>query len=185
MSLSWHMPGLFPEDESPHSEDDPHANKVQMFTTTDGTVHDRMKAQTAPAYNGRDIESLEPCVDELVNTMLDLIRSKYASNLDIYGNPPLLEFSSVVSFLTVDVITRALFGKEFGYLKAESDTYGFLVELRLHFPTLAYMLDVRWLRAIVFSKTFLKLFGPKTSDTMGTGKLMGYVLRLGVKRARR
>lgn len=155
-----------------------------MFTVVDGTVHDRKKAQTAPAYNGRDIDSLEPCVDEQINAFVHLIRSKYASNLDSQGNPPLLEFSSVVSYLTIDVITRALFGKEFGYLKAGADIYGLLAELRSRFPTVAYMLDVRWLRRIVFSKTFLKLFGPKTSDKMGTGRLMGYVLRLGVKRAR-
>lgn len=143
-----------------------------MFTALDDKLHDQMKAKTAAAYNGRDIASLEPCVDDQVNAMLDLIRSKYASGPE-NRNRPLLELGSVTSYLTVDVITRTLFGKEFGYLRSDSDAYRFLDQSREYFPVLAYMLDVSWLRSVVFSKVFLKLFGPKITDQSGMGKMMG------------
>lgn len=148
-----------------------------MGVVLDSRRHDQIRAQLTPAYSGRDVESLESCVDDQVGAMIRLLRTKYVVTAD-NSSPLLLDLGSVTSYLTVDVISRVLFGNEFGYLRDDSDSHGFLKQLRDHLATLVYFIDVAWLRSIAFSKTFLMIFGPKTTDTKGVGRMMGYVTTL-------
>lgn len=103
---------------------------------------------------------------------MHLLRRKYLST-PRESRP--VEFAELTSFFTMDTITRSAFGKEFGYLKTDSDVYGFLAGVRETWPSLAIALDLPWIRNILFSRLYLRLFGPKTTDTSGLGKLMGSV----------
>lgn len=144
-----------------------------LGTVLDNNAHDRIRAQVTAAYNGRDVDPVESCVDTQVDALLRLIRSKYVPTLD-NTSPPLLDLGSVTSYLAVDVISRALFGEEFGYLKTNSDSLGYLEQVQNYLPVMAYFMDIAWLRSIAFSKPFLAAFGPKTSDKTGMGRVMGY-----------
>lgn len=158
---SWYISGRW----NPHQD--------VMFTTTDDKVHDRMKAKLAAGYSGRDVEGLEDCVDEQIDRFVDLLATKYVEKEgDVLPRPP-LDLANATAYLTVDIITKTLFGKEFGYLKTDADTYGFLAQLRGHFGLLAILLDVAWLRSIAFSKTVLSLVGPTAADEKGLGRMMG------------
>lgn len=103
---------------------------------------------------------------------MHLLRRKYLST-PRESRP--VEFAELTSFFAMDTITRSAFGKEFGYLKTDSDVYGFLAGVRETWPSLAIALDLPWIRNILFSRLYLRLFGPKTTDTSGLGKLMGSV----------
>lgn len=142
-----------------------------MFTTLDPVEHDMMKTKLAGAYSGRETSALEPGVDALVKDLLALIRSKYISEPGSNDLRP-LDFAQMSSFFTLDVITKAGFGEEFGFLKADRDLYDFVASIQGHWPKLAISVDVPWIRVITYSHWFLKLFGPKTTDPVGWGKLM-------------
>ncbi|KAF6822863.1 pisatin demethylase [Colletotrichum plurivorum] len=73
----------------------------------------------------------------------------------------------------MDVITAAAFGKPFGHLDADADVFGFIAQMRDNWPTLAVTLDVPWIRALRFSNWFLKLLGPRPTDKIGMGQMMG------------
>ena len=75
----------------------------------------------------------------------------------------------------MDVITKLAFGQEFGFLQAEKDRYGFFKEVHSLWPQMSTVADVPWIRRIIFSKPFLKLLGPRPTDSHGFGALMGYV----------
>ncbi|KAJ0318960.1 hypothetical protein COL5a_010451 [Colletotrichum fioriniae] len=49
-----------------------------MFTTLDKGEHDRMKAKTAAAYAGREVDLLEPSVDVQVVSLVSLLRERIA-----------------------------------------------------------------------------------------------------------
>lgn len=150
-----------------------------MFTMLDAREHDRTKAKTAGAYGGRETPALEPGVDEQVATLIRVIRDKYVVTAPAAGQPPqnrLLDLAVMTSFFTMDVITKAAFGEEFGYMKTDEDLYGFLHSIRAFWPTLAMTVDVPWIRNILFSDTFLRCFDPKPTDPIGMGRLMWYGL---------
>jgi hypothetical protein len=154
-----------------------------MFTTLDVAAHDKQKAKTASAYSGRDTTALEAGVDDHVRELVALIRKKYLNKEAVaHGGARqeqeqqpshrLLDFSKIISFFTMDVITRAGFGQEFGYLKADEDLHGFLRSVRDNWPVVAVTLDVPWIRSVLYSNWFLRWFGPRTTDKTGMGKVM-------------
>ncbi|KAI1755891.1 pisatin demethylase [Xylaria castorea] len=143
-----------------------------MFTTLDLLAHDKMKSQLGGTFGGREIPLLEPGVDEQVKALIDHIR-QILSNDARDDSSSLLDLAPLMSYLTMDVITKVAFGQEYGYLKANKDLYSFLREVRENWPKLAMTVDVPLIRNIMLSPLFLKSFGPSVTDTKGMGKLMG------------
>ncbi|KAI1336067.1 BcABA1, cytochrome P450 monooxygenase [Xylariaceae sp. FL0016] len=165
---------------------DPHHDNV--FTLLRAGPHDRFKARIAGAYGGRETPALEPGIDLQIRALVDLLQRRCACD----DGPPssekgaksftLVEFAELSSYFSMDVITKAAFGEEFGYLKTDSDIYGFLAGVRETWPALAVALDWPALRAVLFSKPYLRWFGAKTTDVGGLGKLMGVAEEVVAKR---
>lgn len=149
---------------------DPYHDNV--FTLLEAGPHDRFKAKIAGAYGGRETPALEPGINDQIEALLDLLRRKYASD-ESSGEYLPVDFAELISFYTVDVITRSAFGKEFGCLKTDTDVHGFLGSVTHSWADLAVPLDVPYVRNILFSPLWLRLFGPKPTDPTGMGKLMG------------
>ncbi|KAI1365548.1 pisatin demethylase [Xylaria arbuscula] len=139
-----------------------------MFTTLDMSLHDRMKSQIGASINGREIPLLESGIDEQVNALIVNVRHNMSN--DPKG---VIDVAPLMSYLTMDVITKVAFGQEFGYLQANKDLYGFLKEVRENWPKLAMMVDVPYIRNLFLNPLSLRLFGPSVADTKGMGKLMG------------
>lgn len=144
-----------------------------VFTLQDHVAHDQRKGQISIAYNiaGREVDLIEPNIDEQILVMLDALRTKYVPRRD-KPSPPLLDFSDFSSFLTMDVITRAAFGEEFGHLRSDSDVTGFLTHLRTMWPMVSLVNETSFLRSLFYSKTYLRFFGPNITAPTGFGKLM-------------
>lgn len=155
-----------------------HAYADNTFNLTDPVAHDKRKSQVAISYNirGREVDLIEPSIDEQVLVMLDVLRKKYLPTPE-NPRPPLLDFSEMSSYLTMDVVTRAAFGQEFGHMKTNSDVTGFLGNVRAAWPMVSLVTEWPALRSILYSKVYLSLFGPKVTDKSGVGKLRSYVYR--------
>ncbi|KAI0593101.1 pisatin demethylase [Biscogniauxia sp. FL1348] len=147
-----------------------------MLTTVDAHEHDKLKARAAPAYGGRETPDLERDIDRQVTKLVDIIRTNYLWSPEKKDVPP-MDMAKIVSFLTMDVISCAAFGKEIGCLEKQTDMYGFLREVRENWPRVGMAVDVPMVRNILFSPIFLSLFGPKTTDKKGLGALMGVAER--------
>ena len=85
-----------------------------MLSTLDTATHDRIKAQTAPGYAGKDNPGLEGEINFVLAQMVDKIRSKYATarSGDEKAKKPLLDFASMVQYFTLDSISKVSFGEE-------------------------------------------------------------------------
>ncbi|KAJ5092657.1 cytochrome P450 [Penicillium alfredii] len=141
-----------------------------LFTVLDNHGHKQARARLFAGYAGRDTASaLEHGVDRQITRLTDLLRQKYA----VLGDKaPLLDIGQITSYFTMDVITKLAFGQEFGYLE-EKDLHGFLQEVHDLWPQMSLSADVPWIRRFIFSRPFLKLFGPRATDKHGFGALMG------------
>ncbi|KAL6920606.1 hypothetical protein FSST1_004632 [Fusarium sambucinum] len=142
-----------------------------MFSVRDPHEHDQVKARLAPAYSGRDTPQLEDAVDQQVNNLVALIRGRYASN-PACGEFREMSLINVLSYFTLDVISKVALGTEFGCCASDSDPYHFYDTVAEHMPFMAVTSDVPWIRAVLYSPTFLKYFGPKDTDPNGIGPLM-------------
>ncbi|OTB08897.1 hypothetical protein M426DRAFT_316923 [Hypoxylon sp. CI-4A] len=156
---------------------DPYHDNV--FTILEAGPHDKFKAKIAGAYGGRETPALEQGINDQINAIHDLINRKYISNGSEY-HP--VDFAELISFYTVDVITRLAFGEEFGCLKTDSDVHGFLASVKDSWASIAIALDVPYIRNMLFSQLFLRFFGPKPTDPAGMGKLMGIAKEVVSKR---
>ncbi|KAJ5179054.1 cytochrome P450 [Penicillium capsulatum] len=141
-----------------------------LFTVCDNHGHKQARARVFAAYSGRETgAALEYGVDCQITRLTDLLHRKYAVPGE---NAPLLDIGRTTNFFTMDVITKLAFGHEFGYLE-EKDLHGFLQEVQDLWPHMSTVADLPYIRRIIFSKPFLKLFGPRHTDRHGFGALMG------------
>ncbi len=146
-----------------------------MLNTLDTATHDRIKAQTAPGYAGKDNPGLEGEINFVLSQLIDKIRNKYAAvGLgDDKTEKPLLDFASIVQYFTLDSIAKIAFGEEFGLVREERDIHGHIQMLNDVAPAMVVIAAVPYLRAIMGSDLMLKLAGPKPEDKRGIGRLMG------------
>ncbi|KAF9773462.1 hypothetical protein IL306_008703 [Fusarium sp. DS 682] len=140
-----------------------------MIQITDPVKHDLVKARLSPAYSGRDAPNLEAVVNRQVESLIQLIKDKYLSTEANYRP---MDAARVVRLFALDVISNLSLGQEFGYLKADLDFHGIAKALNEHLLVITLATDIPWLRNLIFSPLFLKLFGPTEKDTKGIGRLM-------------
>lgn len=153
-----------------------HPDHDNMFSTLDLAAHDRIKAKLAGPYGGRETVAMEPIVDELVEALIRHVREKarLGQDDDDDGREPVtVDLAPISTYFTMDVITRVAFGKELGFLRTDSDVSGVLAELTKAVRGLAAPLAAPSLRAVMDTRVFQKLFGPKSTDSGGMGFLLG------------
>ncbi|KAK4157412.1 Pisatin demethylase [Chaetomidium leptoderma] len=143
-----------------------------MVNTLDTPRHDKVKAQTAPGYAGKDNPGLEGEIDSMVALMIDKIRSKYAGGEKSGEKKPMLDLASMVQYFTLDSISKIAFGEEFGLIREERDIHGHIEMLNDVARSVVTVAVVPYLRAIMGSKLVLRLIGPSPGDKKGLGRLM-------------
>ncbi|TPX14017.1 uncharacterized protein E0L32_000411 [Thyridium curvatum] len=141
-----------------------------MFSHRDTATHDRLKAQTAAAYSGKENPALEMEIDDVMGQVKALIRRKYLSQGRTLKP---LDLGSLCQHFTLDSITRIAFGEEFGFVREDGDVHNYMKIVEDIAPFMQVAADVPILASIMSSPIVLKLAGPSTKDKMGIGKLMG------------
>jgi len=142
-----------------------------MFNTLDTATHDKIKAQTAPGYAGKENPGLESEINLLLGQMVDKIRTKYAAAKP-GDKKPMLDLASMAQYFTLDSIAKLAFGEEFGLIREERDIHGHIAAIDDMAAPSVVISAVPYLRAIVGSKFVLQLLGPTTKDKKGMGVLM-------------
>ncbi|KAF6812059.1 cytochrome p450 [Colletotrichum sojae] len=146
-------------------------NDDSMFTLRDTAAHDKVKAQCAAGYAGKENPSLEGGVDSQILAAVDLVRRKYVSSTG--GEVKPMDLARVTQFMTLDVITEIAYGRAFGYLATDSDLHDYISTSEAAVPYLQLLGEVPWLQKIFLNKFVLGAVGPKPTDKSGIGKLMG------------
>jgi hypothetical protein len=138
-----------------------------------GALHDKLKAQTAAGYSGRDNPHFEADMDYVISLLVDKIQTKYAvCRGEDDRSKPFLDLGNMVQYFTLDAIAKLGFGEEFGHIREERDIHG---HIEMYHDTAAVVTAsaaVPVLRSILGSKTLLKLVGPKPTDKKGLGRTM-------------
>ncbi|KAI8183956.1 hypothetical protein K4K54_009898 [Colletotrichum sp. SAR 10_86] len=141
---SWYNAAKF----NPHEE--------AMFSIRDIRKHDRMKAQVAGAYSGKENDALESGIDSQLAGLMELIRRKYVTRGE---DMKPMDFGRVAQYFTLDVITEIAYGKAFGYMATDSDIHEYIKTTEDVVQILQMLGEVPVARDVV-----AKRFGPDAKD---------------------
>ncbi|KAM7208157.1 cytochrome P450 [Naviculisporaceae sp. PSN 640] len=139
-----------------------------MLTTMDTAAHDRLKAQTANGYNGRDKVDVEGGIDGQIDNLKGLIRRAYLSTSTETRKADLVR---IIRFFTLDSVTALAYGEPFGYIEANMDLFGFNKQVDDMTKPMAVMIDTPVLRTLVKSPLAPHIM-PKVTDKNGMGRLI-------------
>ncbi|KAF2859031.1 cytochrome P450 [Piedraia hortae CBS 480.64] len=135
-----------------------------VFSTRDEHVHATLRSKESGAYNGRDIDTLEPTIDERVVELIELIRREYRGRD--------MDLAAVVRFFTLDVLSSVAFGRPFGFMAANKDLWKYDEKTSQFTLVLEWAVNHRFFRAILQSSLMQHLTAPKETDRVGMGPLL-------------
>lgn len=123
-------------------------------------------------YSGKENEGLEHSIDRNVASLVRLLESKYLSTSTVYRP---VDFALKTQFFTLDVISDIAFGKAFGDLDDDKDTSSLIQTSEETLPMIVLLGAFPFLANVFFAYPF-KLLLPSDEDTIGLGKLIGFVV---------
>lgn len=160
------------------------------FSTLDERVHDELRTKLLPGYGGKDVDNLHDIIDEQVAGLVHLLESKYLaveergdeSNMDNdhkdgqhrpqdKARHVTVDLARKIQFFTLDVISSLAFGRSFGYLVADADTFGYIHTTESTIPMLMTTALVPWLIDLMQSPR-LRWLMPDVRNMVGIGTVM-------------
>lgn len=97
-----------------------------ILSVRDDKAHTRMRAKLMPGYAGKTVEGVEAMVDKHVLQLVDLVDAKYLTTGSAYRP---VDFSHLVQYLTLDVVTSFAFDESFACLERDDDFHGYLATI--------------------------------------------------------
>ncbi|KAI1152795.1 cytochrome P450 [Nemania diffusa] len=155
---------------------DPYGHSV--LSEPDTAKHDKRKAKLAAGYAGKGVVDLEAKVDTQLAVLIDLLKTKYLAK----GKPHVVDFSRLIRFFQIDIVTLAGSGEPWGNLATETDQFDFISIADSFVPILHSFMMIPSLRDFFASQFFLKLAGPKHTDEKGMGRFLGIIKGVVAKR---
>lgn len=140
-----------------------HPEGDSVLNELNTVAHDKRKAKLTSGFAGKGSVNLEADIDSRIAALVNFIRTK---TLDGHT----LEFSKTIRWFQLDLITLTAFGEAWGDLADEKDHFKFLGTMDLAMPLIHSISVAPFLRRLVFSKLFLSLAAPKTTDNEGMGR---------------
>ncbi|KAM3064749.1 hypothetical protein ACMFMG_012063 [Clarireedia jacksonii] len=139
-----------------------------VFTQTDKERHQRRRKEILPGLTVTKVPDIETAVNENLQQLLNLIKTKYISS-DIEIVP--VDLARKLQYFLIDSISTVVLGKTFGNLQSDSDTDGSITAIEEAFVLWAAALafGVDWLPQVPFIGP---LFLPSIKDKKGFGKFM-------------
>jgi hypothetical protein len=104
-----------------------------------------------------------------------LIESKYLS-VGAVLKP--VDFSRILQYFVVDVITDIAFREPFGFLKADDDVHGYISTQEELLPVFEWLAALPSVGRFLKQPWIAKYVMPKPTDKNGIGYMLGYVVHL-------
>lgn len=139
-----------------------------ILTEPDMTTHDKRKAKLASGYSGKGAMNLEHNIDIQLANLVRYLNDK------VDGGNGVLDLSRVLRLFQVDLISCAGTGEAWGDLRDDTDHHNYMTSIDPMFRLLHTSSMAPWLRSILLSRLFLRLFGAKPTDKHGMGRVNGY-----------
>ncbi|KAH6838567.1 cytochrome P450 [Chaetomium sp. MPI-CAGE-AT-0009] len=142
--------------------------KDNAFSTTHDQIHETLRAKLMPGYGGKDVDNLHDLIDKQVAGLVSLLETKYLST-ETHFKP--VDLARKVQYFTLDVISALAFGKELGYLAADTDLYNYIATTESTLPAMLAIGFVPWFLGVIQSPR-LKFLMPDIDKIVGIGTVI-------------
>jgi hypothetical protein len=122
-------------------------------------------------YAGKANDNLEKTIDENVLALVKLIDEKYVSATEHFKP---IDIGRKAQYFTIDVLTSLAFGKAFGDIETDSDNHKYIETVEEAGGAITLVFVLPWISKL-FKFPFLRALLPSEADTIGFGKVMGFV----------
>lgn len=151
--------------------------KDNVVSQRDDDKHNQLRAKLAAGYSGREVEDLEAKIDQHILELVDLLQNAY-----ITKHKP-FDFGRKCQYLTLDILSDIAYSDPFGFLRTDSDVYGYIKTVEENFPTIIVVTVLPWIVTMMGSPLFASLL-PSEKDRLGLGKVMGIMKKVYAERYR-
>lgn len=148
-----------------------HPEGDSVFSEMSTSQHDKRKAKLVPGFSGRGSLSHEADVNTQIAHFVEYIKGKVRS-----GKGDKLDFSKIIRWFQLDLITLVGMGEAWGDLADETDHFDFLRSMDIATAFVHSVSMFPFLRNIVFSRLFIYLAAPRLTDQKGLGSSLRLVL---------
>jgi len=143
------------------------ADRENVFSETDMERHAKMRSKVTLGYSGKENPNLEPDMDRVIMTMVELIKSKYISQA---ATTRPCDLGQIIQYLTLDIITALSLGKSFGWLEDE-DKYEYIATMEANIPAMNFMSAVPFLSRLLRVPAVQRMTLPTVKDRVGMGRI--------------
>ncbi|KIX05641.1 uncharacterized protein Z518_03613 [Rhinocladiella mackenziei CBS 650.93] len=136
----------------------------------DDKLHNVLRAKMTRGYSGKEIPTLESNVDDRINDMVLLIHNESRKGKAI-------DMARIAQYFTLDVLTQLAFEEPFGYLTKNEDVFQYIQKVQEFLHILELASNFPLIHRILSSRVMLA-FGPKPTDKLGMGAMLGVARRV-------
>ena len=122
-------------------------------------------------YAGKENDNLEKTIDENILALVKLIDEQYVSVTEEFKP---IDIGRKAQYFTLDVLSSLAFGKSFGDIETDSDNHKYVETVEESGPAIILVMVLPWISKL-FKLPFLKGLLPSEVDTIGFGRVMGFV----------
>lgn len=140
-----------------------------VLTEMDPVSHDKRKAKLIHGFSGRSIQNVERRLDTQIAVLQDVLKMRIAEGaVDSQKRTAVLDISRILHFFQVDLITYTGLGEVWGDLPQDKDHFNYVQDAIAALSYAHSSAMVPFLRWILFSDAFLRVFGPnRTGGWLG------------------
>lgn len=132
-----------------------------VLTEMDSVTHDKRKAKLIAGFSGRGIQNVERRLDTQLGVLKDVLRARISeASIDGQGGTTVLDMGRMLHFFQVDLILYSSLGEAWGNLPRDKDHYDYITVGNEAVANAHSAAMVPFLRRVLFSDFFLRLFGP-------------------------
>ncbi|KAI0398970.1 cytochrome P450 [Xylaria palmicola] len=138
-----------------------------IICVLDVSYHAKRKSKLATAFSSKNLTTLESGIDKWIGALVHSLHAKLAKGQET------MDLGQLVQYFQVDLIAELGMGQPWNDLEEERDNFGYLEMSDSVVPAVQCFAFLPLARALYTSMWFMKLFGPKTTDSKGVGRFMG------------
>lgn len=136
-----------------------------VLTEMNPAHHDKRKAKLIHGYSGRSIHNVERRLDTQITVLKDALKTRIAkTSVDGQGQTAVLDVGRILHYFQVDLIAYTGLGESWGNLTENKDHHDYLKDSGAAVSNAHSAAMVPFLRWVLFSDVFLRVFGPSRTD---------------------
>lgn len=136
-----------------------------VLTEMSPVHHDKRKAKLIHGYSGRGIHNVERRLDTQIAVLKDVLKTRIEkASADGQRRTAVLDVAHILHYFQIDLIAYTGLGESWGNMTEDKDHFDYVKESGAATSLAHSAAMVPFLRWILFSDAFLRVFGPSRTD---------------------